>query len=171
MTTATLTKPRRPVTSVKGRAKRTILLDGLELAAIVHARSAKKKMPLHLRTSPKPLKSKGIDQTDTLSLKSQGKAELQKSSLKPSNEFLGVFASRSVAEDILILRSWMASKGLREIDPMFSICEFASCFERLVRPRHAWTHFAAAEEPRARRFLAEQAAALLPEILKSGDAR
>jgi hypothetical protein len=141
------------VTETKNRRKKTVLLDGLTLDAVLHARA------------PKPPKRKAKALAQNVQVKP--KATKLKSEPRVSNEFLGVFQSRSTIEDILVCRSWMHLRGLKPIDELFTITEFTSCLERLVRPRHAWTHFAENEEPRARRFLADMAKKLLPELLQA----
>lgn len=73
--------------------------------------------------------------------------------------------TQTVGEHMNILRAWVRINRLPEINERFSICEFASVFERYVKPRHAWRHFWRGEERIAREFLAQWASALLPQVV------
>jgi hypothetical protein len=95
---------------------------------------------------------------------------LQHAQPKPARvEFEELFGFQlhraTTGEHINIIRAWMRISGLPEINDLFSICEFASVFERYVRPRCHWRHYWRGEEHLARQFLAQWASALLPQIV------
>lgn len=86
----------------------------------------------------------------------------------PRVEFEELFGKRqrqTTGEAVLILREWMRQNGLPEISEHFRVCEFASVFERFVKPRCHWRHFYRHEEHEARRFLEQWASALLPHLM------
>jgi len=71
---------------------------------------------------------------------------------------------RTTGEDMMIIRVFMHKRGLPEIPEHFRITEFASAMQWKLLPRHAWQHFYLADIVEARRFLAEWARALLPQL-------
>lgn len=95
-------------------------------------------------------------------------AVLQYAKPKPARvEFAELFGyeRQTTGEHVNIIRAWMDQNGLPQINEHFRICEFASVFERYVKPRCHWRHFYRSEEHEARQFLEQWARALLPQLM------
>jgi hypothetical protein len=60
---------------------------------------------------------------------------------------------RTTGEDVLIIREWMARKGLPEIPEDWPPASFASAIQWKTKPRHAWVHFYASDTAHARQYL------------------
>lgn len=91
----------------------------------------------------------------------------------PRVEYEEVFGVRrqTTGEHMSILHAWIRLKGYPAINQNFGICSFASVFERYVKPRHAWRHFFPGQTPDARKFLAQWASALLPQVMEAVNVR